>query len=128
MYYKAIFKVIYYKLKSIDSDLAKEVLKALFLVKYVKGFHASLGNIAILLLPKFDVDLAVFHKQVQEALNLLESQTYIQRSAGDLYEYLTNQEKDVKTKSKAQILTQLLRVNYYQGICSMKSYVIQKLN
>lgn len=87
--------------RSISSDLAKEVLKALFLVKYVKGFQASVGNIAILLLPKFDVDLAVFHKQVQEALNLLESQTYIQRSAGDLYEYLTNQEKDVEDEIKS---------------------------
>ncbi|MBK9412035.1 MAG: hypothetical protein IPN61_01200 [Bacteroidetes bacterium] len=76
-------------------------MKALFLVKYVKGFQASVGNIAILLLPKFDVDLAVFHKQVQEALNLLESQTYIQRSAGDLYEYLTNQEKDVENEIKS---------------------------
>jgi hypothetical protein len=87
--------------RSIDSDLAKEVLKALFLVKYVKGFQASVSNIAILLLPKFDVDLSVFHKQVQEALNLLESQTYIQRSAGDLYEYLTNQEKDVENEIKS---------------------------
>ncbi|MBN8706499.1 MAG: BREX system P-loop protein BrxC [Bacteroidetes bacterium] len=87
--------------KSIDSELAKDVLKALFLVKYVKGFHASSGNISILLLPKFDVDLAVFHKQIQEALNLLESQTYIQRSAGDLYEYLTNQEKDVENEIKS---------------------------
>jgi hypothetical protein len=87
--------------RSIDSDLAKEVLKALFLVKYVKGFQASVGNLAILLLPKFDVDLAVYHKQVQEALNLLESQTYIQRSAGDLYEYLTNQEKDVENEIKS---------------------------
>lgn len=87
--------------KSIDSDLTNEVLKALFLVKYVKGFQASVGNIAILLLPKFDVDLAFFHKQVQEALNLLESQTYIQRSAGDLYEYLTNQEKDVENEIKS---------------------------
>lgn len=87
--------------RSIDSDLAKEVLKALFLVKYVKGFQASVGNIAILLLPKFDVDLAIFYKQVREALNLLESQTYIQRSAGDLYEYLTNQEKDVENEIKS---------------------------
>lgn len=87
--------------RSISSDLAKEVLKALFLVKYVKGFQASVGNIAILLLPKFDVDLAAFHKQLQEALNLLASQTYIQRSASDLYEYLTNQEKDVENEIKS---------------------------
>ncbi|RZK14836.1 MAG: BREX system P-loop protein BrxC, partial [Flavobacterium sp.] len=87
--------------RSIDSPLAKDILKALFLVKYVKGFHASVNNIAILLLPKFDIDLTAFHKQVQEALNLLESQTYIQRTAGDLYEYLTNQEKDVENEVKS---------------------------
>jgi hypothetical protein len=87
--------------RSLDSQLAKDILKALFLVKYVKGFQASVANIAILLLPKFDVDLSSFHKQVQEALNLLESQTYIQRSAGDLYEYLTNQEKDVENEIKS---------------------------
>ena len=87
--------------RSIDSDLAKEVLKVLFLTKYVKGFNASVGNITILLLPKFDVDLSLFHKQVQEALNLLESQTYIQRIAGEFYEYLTNQEKDIENEIKS---------------------------
>lgn len=87
--------------KSIDSILAEDVLKALFLVKYVKGFHASVGNISTLLLPKLDVDLAPFRKQVQEALNLLENQTYIQRTGGDLYEYLTNQEKDVENEIKS---------------------------
>lgn len=87
--------------RSIESDLAKDVLKALFLVKYVKGFHASVNNIAILLLPKFSVNLAAFHKDVQEALNLLEHDTYIQRTAGDLYEYLTNQEKDVENEIKS---------------------------
>lgn len=86
--------------RSIDSQLAKDVLKALFLVKYVKGFHASVSNIAILLLPKFNIDLAGFHKEIQEALNLLENQTYIQRTANDLYEYLTNQEKDIETEIK----------------------------
>jgi hypothetical protein len=87
--------------KSIESELAEDVLKALFLVKYVKGFHASVGNITTLLLPKFDVDLATFSMHVQEALNLLENQTYIQRTAGDLYEYLTNQEKDVENEIKS---------------------------
>jgi hypothetical protein len=86
--------------RSIDSELANEILKALFLVKYVKGFHATVNNIAILLLPKFNIDLSVFHKQVQEALNILENQTYIQRTAGDIYEYLTNQEKDVENEIK----------------------------
>jgi hypothetical protein len=87
--------------RSIDNEIAKEALKALFLVKYVKGFNASVGNLAILLLPRFDIDLGVFHKKVQEALNILESQTYIQRTANDMYEYLTNQEKDVENEIKS---------------------------
>jgi hypothetical protein len=47
------------------------------------------------------VDLNSFHKRIQEALNLLENQTYIQRTAGELYEYLTNQEKDVENEIKS---------------------------
>ncbi len=85
--------------KSLGSDLGVEILKALFLVKYVKGFHATVKNITTLLLPTFEVDLAAFQKKVQEALNLLESQTYVQRVA-DNYEYLTNQEKDVENEIK----------------------------
>ncbi|MBK6772731.1 MAG: hypothetical protein IPG78_11540 [Ignavibacteria bacterium] len=83
--------------------MAVEVLKALFLVKYVKEFNASINNIVALILPKFDENIATFKKKVQEALNLLENQIYIQRNAGDLYEYLTNQEKMSRMRSKALI-------------------------
>lgn len=86
--------------RSINSELAVEILKALFLIKYVKGFNATVNNIAALILPKFDTNMAVFLKKVQEALNLLESQVYVQRNVGDLYEYLTNQEKDVESEIK----------------------------
>ena len=85
--------------KNLSNPLAVEVLKALFLIKYVKGFNATVKNITILLIPSFEVDLATFQKSVLEALNLLENQTYIQR-VGDTYEYLTNQEKDVENEIK----------------------------
>jgi hypothetical protein len=81
-------------------DLAVDILKSLFLIKFIKGFKASLNNISILLLPKLDIDLGLFHKQVQESLNLLESQIYIQRNGNDLYEYLTNEEKAVESEIK----------------------------
>ena len=82
------------------TPLAVEILKALFLVKYVKGFHSNVKNITTLLLPKFDIDIDAFQKEVQEALNLLENQTYIQRTSTNTYEYLTNQEKDVEKEIK----------------------------
>ena len=86
--------------RGILGPLAVDILKILFLVKYIKGFKANVNNITILLLPQFEVNLAVFHKEVQEALNKLEHDVYIQRTAGDLYEYLTNQEKDIEKEIK----------------------------
>jgi len=86
--------------KNLGSPLAVDILKALFLVKYVKGFHANLKNITILLLPKFEIDIDQLQKELQEALNLLESQTYVHRTSLNTYEYLTNQEKDVEKEIK----------------------------
>lgn len=65
--------------RSLNNELAVLALKALFLVKYVKGFQATVKNITILLLPSFEVDLGGFQKQVQEALNLLYNQTYVKQ-------------------------------------------------
>ena len=86
------------------------------------------ATLLFLLLPKFDVNLATFHKQVQEALNLLESQTYIQRTAGDLYEYLTNQEKDVENEIKSTDIDPTAPGELLATIFLMKYSGIQRLN
>lgn len=83
----------------LDNAFAVSVLKALFLVKYVKEFRATPRNLAVLLLPHFDADLPALRRRLEEALNLLEQQTYIQRN-GDQYEYLTDEEKDVEQEIK----------------------------
>ncbi len=83
----------------LDDAFAVKVLKALFLVKYVKEFKATPRNIAVLMLSRFDADLPALRRRVQEALNLLEQQTYVQRS-GEEYEYLTDEEKDVEQEIK----------------------------
>ena len=64
-----------------------------------REFKATLRNLNVLLLPAFGVDLPARRKQIEEALNLLEQQTYVQR-VGDEYEYLTNEEKDVEQEIK----------------------------
>lgn len=78
---------------------AIRVLKALFLVKYVKEFKATLRNLSVLMLERFGEDVPEQRKGLEAALNLLEQQTYIQRN-GDLYEYLTDEEKDVEEEIK----------------------------
>jgi hypothetical protein len=85
--------------KHLDNLLAIRVLKALFLVKYIKEFKATTRNICIMMIDRFDCDLIALRKDVRQALDLLEQQTYIQRS-GELYEYLTDEEKDVEQEIK----------------------------
>jgi hypothetical protein len=81
------------------SQLAVRLLKALFLVKYVDSFKATPRNLTVLVYDRFGTDLTQLGKDVIEALNTLEAQTYIQRN-GDLYDYLTNEEQKIEQEIK----------------------------
>ncbi|MEH3038501.1 MAG: BREX system P-loop protein BrxC [Sphingomonas paucimobilis] len=86
--------------KNLGDDFAVRVLKVLFLVKYVKEFKPTARNIAILLLSRFEADQTEQRRNIEEALSLLDRQTLIQRN-GEIYEFLTNEEKDVEAEIKA---------------------------
>ena len=99
---------------------AVRVLKALFLVKYVKGFKATPHNIRILMQETFDQDIQELQKRVESALALLERQVYIQRT-GDEYAFLTDEEKDVEREIKntdvdLRDLVDLLAEMFFNGI------------
>ena len=85
--------------RHLGDPYAVRVLKALFLVKYVKEFKATLRNLNVLMLERFGEDIPAQRKKLEAALNLLEQQTYIQRN-GELYEYLTDEEKDIEEEIK----------------------------
>jgi hypothetical protein len=84
---------------NLNNAFAVRILKALFLVKYVKEFKPTVHNVCVLMNDRFGVDISQLRKNVEEALNLLELQTYVQRN-GDVYEYLTNEEKDIEEEIK----------------------------
>jgi hypothetical protein len=83
----------------LGEGIALRILKALFLLKWVREFKATPRNIAILLIDRPEIDIRTHEKAVSEALTLLESQSYLQRS-GDLFEFLTDTEKDVEVEIK----------------------------
>lgn len=85
--------------RNLDDPFAVRVLKALFLVKYVKEFKPSVRNISILLLPDFSADQTQQRRKIEEALGLLERNTLIQRN-GEFYEFLTIEEKDIENEIK----------------------------
>jgi len=82
-----------------DGPFAIRLLKTLFLVKYVKEFKPTVRNLCVLMLDGFNQDLPALRRRVEEGLSLLEQQTYVQRN-GELYEYLTDEEKDVEQEIK----------------------------
>jgi len=85
--------------ESDTTKLAVRLLKALFLVKYIESFQATSRNLTVLVYDRFGLDLPALSKLVQEALTLLETQTYVQRN-GNIYEYLTNEEQVIEEEIK----------------------------
>jgi len=82
-----------------SNPIAVRILKALFLVKYYDNFKTTLRNISVLMLNHLDVNPNKHQKEIEEALNLLEQQTYVQRS-GEIYEFMTDIERDIKDEIK----------------------------
>jgi hypothetical protein len=106
--------------KNLDNKFAIQVLKALFLVKYFGNFKTTKRNITVLLIDRINIDLNEHSKKIEEALNTLENQSYIQRN-GDTYEFLTDDEKDVEEDIKEvdvddQAVTQLLKEIFFDEI------------
>ncbi|GGH36820.1 hypothetical protein GCM10007423_29380 [Dyadobacter endophyticus] len=84
---------------NLSNSFAVRVLKTLFLIKYYSSFKSTKRNISVLMIDSIKVDLRVHDKQIDEALNQLESQNYIQRNS-DIYEFLTDDEKDIEAEIK----------------------------
>lgn len=76
-----------------------EVLKLLFLVKYVKEIKANINNLATLLVDNIDASQKDLKDKVNESLKKLIRQTLVQKN-GDEYIFLTNDEQDVNKEIK----------------------------
>ena len=71
-----------------------EVLKLLYLVRYIEDVKANIDNIAILMIDDIRVEKIALRASVTESLGRLLSQNYISRN-GDTYAFLTDEEQDV---------------------------------
>ena len=85
--------------QNIGDRLAIRLIKALLMLKYVKDFTATADHLTTLVVESLDQDRAALQQEVQQALDTLSYQSYIQRS-GEVYEYLTDREKDVEVEIK----------------------------
>lgn len=76
-----------------------DVLKLLYLVRYIDDIKASIDNIVILMADDIRMDKVVLRESVKASLDRLMRQNYIGRT-GDSYNFLTDEEQDIQREIK----------------------------
>ena len=76
-----------------------EILKLLYLVRYVDDVKANIENIVILMADDIRMDKVTAREQVRDSLDRLLRENYIGRT-GDTYNFLTDQEQDIQRDIK----------------------------
>ena len=72
-----------------------DVLKLLYLIRYIDDIPSNLDNIVILMADDIRVDKIIMREAVRGCLGRLMSQNYIGRT-GDTYNFLTDEEQDIQ--------------------------------
>ena len=75
------------------------VLKLLFLIRYIDELPGSVDNLVTLCVDEIDTDKLALRKTIEASLARLEGETLIARN-GDLYFFLTNEERDIGREIK----------------------------
>lgn len=77
------------------------VLKTLFMIKYVKEIKANIDNITSLMVSNVNDDRMALSQQVEDALKRLVRQTLVQKN-GEIYVFLTDEEQEINRAIESQ--------------------------
>lgn len=81
-------------------ELDAQLLRTLFMIRYVDLIKGTLDNLVTLSISKIDEDKLALRQRVENSLGRLEKESLITRN-GDEYIFLTNEERDITRKIKA---------------------------
>ncbi len=84
-----------------QSCFAVDVLKTLFMIKYVKEIKATAEQVTSLMASQIGEDRLALAAQVEAALKQLTRQTLVQKS-GNAYVFLTNEEQEINRAVESQ--------------------------
>jgi hypothetical protein len=85
---------------SLEQPLDIELLQVLFLIRYVEEIKGNVDNLVTLCITEIDTDRLALRRQIEASLLRLKKETLISRS-GDVYVFLTNEERDINREIKA---------------------------
>ncbi|KAF3303185.1 BREX system P-loop protein BrxC [Carnobacterium sp. PL17RED31] len=77
-----------------EQPFTVEVLKVLYLIKYVDNMESTVEDITTLMLSNIDEDRLDLQNKVNEALNILVNEMLVQKNQ-DTYIFLTNEEQEI---------------------------------
>jgi hypothetical protein len=109
-----------------DDEFNVNLLKVLFMIKYLKELPANIENVATLMVSSIDEDKLELKEKIKVSLRKLISQTLVQKN-GDYFIFLTDDEQDVNREIKGiqidEDLTKRELANYiFQDLYDEKKY------
>lgn len=81
-------------------DFDVQMLRTLFMIRYVDLVKGTLDNLVTLSIAQIDEDKLSLRKRIDESLQRLEKESLITRN-GDIFQFLTNEERDITRKIKS---------------------------
>lgn len=102
-----------------------DVLKLLYLIRYVDDIPANVDNIVILMADDIRTDKIILREKAVESLNRLMSQNYIGRT-GDTYSFLTDEEQDIQKEIKNTVVDTAQIVEYIAQMIYADIYQAKK--
>lgn len=82
-----------------DDSFNMDVLKVLFMIKYIDDLPANIDNLATLMVTNIEEDKLHLKEKIKQSLQKLISQNLIQKN-GDVYIFLTDDEQDINREIK----------------------------
>ena len=85
---------------SLEQPFDISLLQVLFLIRYVEEIKGNVDNLVTLCIDEIDADRLALRRKIEESLARLEKESLISRS-GDVYFFLTNEERDINREIKS---------------------------
>lgn len=109
-----------------DDVFTINVLKTLFMIKYILEIEANVENITSLMIDNIDNDRIELKERVEEALKVLQQQMLVQKN-GSLYVFLTDEEQEINREIESQSVEMAEVINkvsemIFEDIFSDKRY------
>lgn len=103
-----------------DDEFHVDLLKVLFMIKYIEEIPGNIDNIATLMLTNVNEDKTVLKQKLMESLNKLRQERLIQKN-GENFIFLTDEEQDINRE------IQSMSVDEMDIIQSLSEYLFEDI-